>query len=108
MRTHVTDATEVSLVTQPIVAKLRSLKNITGDLGMRSDLLLKKFHMEKESEVENNPQAESSSNDHEECEECGLMYINKANLKRHTQTVHKKRKATKSTDEPRITRARGT
>ena len=57
--------------------------------------------------MEDVPQAESSRNDLEECEERGLMYLNKANLKRHTQSVHKKRKAIKSAEE-RITRARGT
>lgn len=108
MRTYTTDETETALVTEPIVAKLRSLKNISGDLGLRSNLLLKKFQVEEESEMEDIPQAESSRNDGEECEECGLMYLNKANLKRHTQSAHKKRKANNSTDEPRITRARGT
>ena len=57
--------------------------------------------------MEDVPQAESSRNEQEECKECGLMYLNKANQKRHTQSAHKKRKAIKPAEE-RITRARGT
>ena len=69
-------------------------------------MLLNRWKIEEESEIED---VESSDKDtEEECDECGLRYLNKANLKRHTQSVHsKKRKAVTSVEEPRITRTRG-
>lgn len=102
---YTTDDMQKALVTASILGKLRTLKNKAGDLGVRSKLLLNRWQNEEEGEIED---VELSGKDTDEvCDECGLKYLNKANLKRHTQSVHNKRKVVESTEEPRRTRARG-
>ena len=109
-RFTVSEDVEKGLVTKAILDKVRKFQHNGGDLGVRSRLLLNKWEIADGRQVENNLQKESRKDQQcIECTECGSKYLNKANLKRHTQAVHEnsKRMRTEESFEPRVTRARG-
>ena len=87
---------------------LKELRSIPGDVGVRANLLYKRWAVANEVDLDEEsineesfrPMRESSRKDRVECTQCGKSYSNQANYVRHERAEHAKRKRTEEDQQP--------
>ena len=86
----------MDLVDKAVQEKVKASRSIPGDVGVRANLLHKRWAVANEVDLDEEsineesfrPMRESSRIDRVECNQCGKSYSNKANYVRHERAVH--------------------
>ena len=99
---------DMALVDKAVQDKVKASRSIPGDVGVRANLLYKRWAVANEVDLDEEsineesfrPMRELSPIDRVECTQCGKSYSNQANYVRHERAVHAKRTRVEEDQQP--------